>query len=61
MQDKPKVQKASPKERKSERSENGNIREEEMKKKTQERKSEGSKNGKGKSKKAKTGRTGGLK
>ena len=33
MQDKPKVVKASPNERKSERSENGNRREEEMEKK----------------------------
>ena len=53
MQDKPKVQKASPKERKSERSENGNRREEEMKKKLRRERVNGVRMGRGKAKKQK--------
>ena len=59
MQDKQKVEKASPKERKSERSENGKRRNGKNPDRT--RGGRGFNNGKGKRKKAKTGRTPGLK
>ena len=55
MQDKPKVVKASPKERKSERSENGNRREEEMEKKTRRERVNGVRMGKEEMEKTRTG------
>ena len=55
MHDKPKVVKASPKERKSERSENGNRREEEMEKKTRRERVNGVRMGKEEMEKTRTG------